>query len=100
MTQMPPETRASQFGGTINPGKTVLIKIAGVLVVAVAGMIFLYSLVLALAFGGQTPLLSLLTSSFFMILIVVATAGVGLILHARKRDRLHREAFSQRRRGS
>ena len=94
MTDMSPEP--SRF--EINPAKTVLIKIAGIVTVAVATMVFLYGLLLALAFGGQTPLASFLFSPFVLIVVLIAAGGLWLILHARKRDELYRQAWEERRR--
>jgi hypothetical protein len=91
--EKPPETEMS-------PGKTVLIQIAGTVIVAVATFVFLYSLALALAFGGQAPLTSFLFTPFVPIVLLVAAGGGWLILYARKRNRLYREAVSRRRRNA
>ena len=93
MTDMPPEPSRYE----INPAKTVLIKIAGIVIVAVATMVFLYGLLLALAFGGQTPLASFLFSPFVLIVVLIAAGGLWLILHARRRDKLYRQARKERR---
>jgi len=94
MTDMSPEPSRYE----INPAKTVLIKIAGIVTVAVATMVFLYGLLLALAFGGQTPLASFLFSPFVLIVVLIAAGGLWLILHARKRDELYRQARKEPRR--
>ena len=96
MTDMSPEPSRYE----INPAKTVLIKIAGIVVLAVATVVFLYGLLLALAFGGQTPLASFLFSPFVLIVALIAAFGLWLILHARKRDRLYRQSRNDRFRGA
>ena len=98
MTDMPPESGATSRGHDLNPAKTALLKIAGIVVLAVAAVVFLYGLLLALAFGGQTPLASFLFSPFVVIVVLIAAGGLWLILHARKRDELYRQARIEPRR--
>lgn len=88
-------------GSEINPGKTALIKIAGTLIVALAGVLLAYTLVLALALGGSDPLVfGYLRAPTTWIFLLLAAGGAGLILHARKRDALYRQNGNRRRRSA
>ncbi len=88
-------TRTQPLAGReINPAKTVLIKIAGTLIVAVACALLAFTLLLAFAFGGSEPVLvSFLRAWTTWLFLLIAAGGAGLILHARQRDKLFRQGL-------
>jgi ABC-type phosphate transport system permease subunit len=88
MTDTPPERPFA----ALNPGKTVLIKIAGTLVIGIAATIIAFWVALAFAFGGSEPILfSLARDPVIWVCLLIAAGGAGLILYARKRERLYRQ---------
>ena len=94
MTDTPPEADRPVSGSKINPANTVLIKIAGALMVVVAAAIFIFGLVLMVAFGGNDPiLLSILRDPVDWGCLLLAAAGVGLIVYARRREKLYRQSL-------
>lgn len=100
MTPTPPdpESRAPD----LNPVRTMLLKIAGILILAVAGVILIYFVLLMVAFGGSDPwpsrLISVLREPVVWGYFVFVALGVGLVLHARRRDRAYRHNVRNRRR--
>jgi hypothetical protein len=94
MTDTPPEAERPVSGSKINPAHTVLIKIAGTLMVVVAAAIFILGLVLMVAFDGNDPiLLSILRDPVDWGCLLFTAAGVGLIVYARQRETLYRQSL-------
>ena len=97
MTDTQPEADRPIPSSDINPVRTVLIKIGGAVLAVLGALLFGYGVLLAVAFGGTTPLwLGIVQEPVMWVFLLIVAAGVALVFHARRRERLYRQFANDR----